>query len=177
MIKSGGSLFYKGDRCTIGAVISLKGLPYMVTVSHIFRRGEGDHLIVDGMELAVTRILKDFDLALIELPPTCMFEITELDSAAELEQAVLVNDIHAIRCRVVNAGASLLYLGFQCYNMPEPGDSGSPITQAGKVIGLMSSVTLDTCMGIAISSNIIRSLEDNNNESKDKRNKTLLKLF
>ncbi|KKG17263.1 hypothetical protein EO98_08715 [Methanosarcina sp. 2.H.T.1A.6] len=159
MIKSGGSFFYKGERCTIGAVISLNGLPYMVTVSHIFRRGEGDHLTVDGIKLTVTSILKDFDLALIELPPTCTFEITEFGRAAELEQAVLVNDIHVIKCRVVNAGASLLFLGFQCYNMPEPGDSGSPILQAGKVIGLMSSVTLDTCMGIAISSSIIRSLE------------------
>ncbi|AAM05722.1 TPA: trypsin-like peptidase domain-containing protein [Methanosarcina acetivorans] len=159
MIKSGGSFYYKGERCTIGAVILLKGLPYMVTVSHVFRRGEGDHLTVDGRKLTVTSILKAFDLALIELPPVCTFEITELGSAAELEQAVLVNDIHAIKCRVVSAGTSLLFLGFQCYNMPEPGDSGSPILQAGKVIGIISSITLDTCMGIAISSSIISSLE------------------
>lgn len=159
MIKSGGSFFYKGERCTIGAVISLKDLPYMVTVSHVFRRGEGDHLTADGRKLTVTRILKAFDLALIKLPPACTFEITELGSAAELEQAELVNEIHAIKCRVVNAGASLLFLGFQCYNMPEPGDSGTPVLQAGKVIGIMSSVTLDTCMGIAISSSVIRSLE------------------
>ena len=147
----------------------------MVTVSHMFRRGEGDHLIVNGTKLTVTNILKNFDLALIELPPACMFEITELGSAAELEQAVLVNDIHVIKCRVVNAGASLVFLGFRCSNLPEPGDSGPPIMQAEKVIGLMSSVTLDTCMGIAISSSIIRSLEDNDNESKDKRNKDLTK--
>lgn len=158
MIKSGGSFFYNRKRCTFGAVISLKGLLYMVTVSHIFR-GEGDHLTVDGMKLVVTRILKDYDLALIKLPPDSVVEITELGSAAELEQAELINDVHVIRCRVVNAGASLLFLGFQCSNMPEPGDSGSPILQAGKVIGLMSSITLDTCMGIAISSSIIRSLE------------------
>ncbi len=148
MIKSGGSFFYKGRRFTIGAVISFKGLPYMVTVSHIFRE-EGDHLTVDGMKVAVTRILKDFDLALIELPPACTFEITEFGSAAELEQATLVvNDTHVIRCRVVTAGASLLFLGFQCSDMPEPGDSGSPILQAGKVIGIISSITLDTCMGM-----------------------------
>jgi len=159
MIKSGGSFFYNGDRCTIGAVILLKGLPHMVTVSHVFRRGEGDHLTVDGRKLAVTSILKAFDLALVELPPVCTFEITELGSAAELEQAVLINDLHSINCRVVNAGASLLFLGFQCYNMPEPGDSGTPVLQEGKVIGIMSSVTLDTCMGIAISSSVIRSLE------------------
>jgi hypothetical protein len=158
MIKSGGSFFYKEKRCAIGAVISLKGVPYMVTVSHIFR-GAGDHLIVDGMEVAVTRILKDFDLALIKLPPDSEVELTEFGSAAVLEQAELINDIHIIRCRVVNAGASLLFLNFQYNNMPVPGDSGSPILQAGKVIGLMSSITLNSCMGTAISSSIIRSLE------------------
>ena len=158
MIKAGGSFFYKGKRCTIGAVISLKGLPYMVTVSHIFR-GEGDYLVVDGMLLPVTTVLKDYDLALIELPPDSAVETTELGNAAELEQAELINDIHAIRCRVVNAGASLLYLGFGCRSMPEPGDSGSPILQAGKVIGFISSITMDTCMGTAISSRILRSLE------------------
>jgi hypothetical protein len=157
MIKAGGSFFYNGKRCTIGAVILLKGLPYMVTVSHIFR-GAGDHLTVDGMKLVVTSILKDYDLALIELPPDSAVEITEFGSAAVLEQAELVNEIHIILCRVVNAGASLVYLSFRRFDMPEPGDSGSPILQAGKVIGLISSVTLNNCTGTAISSNILRSL-------------------
>jgi len=160
MIKSGGSFLYKGKRSFIGAVILHRGLPHMVTVSHIFLRGEGDHLIVDGMELTVTKVLKDFDLALIELPPASKFEITELGRAAELEQAAIVSDIRVIRCRVVNSGASLLFLGFQCNNMPEPGDSGSPVLQEEKVIGIMSSITLDTCMGIAISSNILLSLAE-----------------
>jgi len=157
MIKAGGSFFYKGKRCIIGAVISLKGLPYMVIVSHIFR-GEGDHLIVDGMEVSVTSFLKNFDLALIELPPECLVEITELGNAAELEEAFLVNDIHLIRCRMVNAGTSLLYLGFRCLDMPQSGDSGSTILQSGKVIGIISSVMLDNCMGIAMSSSIPRGL-------------------
>jgi len=158
MIKAGSSFFYMKKRCIVGAVILLKELPYMVTVSHLFK-GEGDSLIVDGMRLTVTRILKNYDLALIKLPPECMAKITELGSAAELEKAFLVNDIHVIRCRVINAGASLLYLGFRCLDMPEPGDSGSPILQAGKVIGIISSVMLDNCMGIAISSSVLRSLE------------------
>ena len=158
MIKSGGSFFHNGTRCTIGAVILLKGLPYMVTVSHLFR-GEGDHLTVDGMKLAVTRILKDYDLALIELPPDIPVEITEFGIPAVLEQAELINETHVIRCRIVNSGASLVYLSFPRLNMPEPGDSGSPILQGGKVIGLMSSVTLNNCMGTAISSNILRSLK------------------
>jgi hypothetical protein len=159
MIKAGSYFFHNGKRGTIGAVISLKGVRYMVTVSHIFR-GEGDHLTVDGRRLAVTRILKDHGLALIELPAGSEVEITEFGSPAELELAVLINETRTIHyCRVVNSGASLLFLGFQCHDMPEPEDSGSPIVQGGKVIGMMSSTTLDTCMGMAVSSNVLRSLE------------------
>jgi len=150
MIKSGGFFFYKGMRCIIGAVISLKGLPYIVTASHIFQ-GAGDHVKVDGMEVVVKSLLKEFDLALIELPPDCMVEITEFGSAVVLENASLVNDMHTIKCKVINAGASLLYLSFSYLDMPQPGDSGSPIMQAGKVIGLLSSLTLNSCMGTAIS--------------------------
>ena len=164
MIKAGSSFFHDGKRGTIGAVILLKGVLYAVTVSHIFR-GEGDRLTVNGMKLVVTGILKDHDLALIELPPDTpppdtAVEITEFGSPAELELAELINDTRTIHyCRVVNSGASLLFLGFQCHDMPEPEDSGSPIVQGGKVIGMMSSTTLDTCMGMAVSSNVLRSLE------------------
>jgi len=158
MIKAGSSFLHNGKRCTIGAVILLKGLPYMVTVSHIFR-GEGDRLTVDGMKLVVTRILKGYDIALIKLPPDIAVKITEFGSPAELELAVLVNDTRTINyCRVANSGASLLFLGFQCHDMPEPEDSGTPVLQGGKVIGMMTSTTLDTCMGIAVSSKILRSL-------------------
>ncbi|AKB51355.1 hypothetical protein MSBRW_2102 [Methanosarcina barkeri str. Wiesmoor] len=156
MIKAGSSFFHNGKRSTTGAVILLKGLPYMVTVSHIFW-GEGDHLTVDGMKLVVTRILKGYDIALIKLPPYTAVEITEFRSPAELELAVLVNDTRTINyCRVANSGASLLFLGFQCHDMPEPEDSGTPVLQGGKVIGMMTSTTLDTCMGIAVSSKILR---------------------
>lgn len=154
MIKSGGFFYYRGKRCIIGAVISFKGLIHIVTSAHIFH-GEQDQVIVDGKEAVVKNILKDFDLALIELPPDCKVELTELGSAAEVEQASLVNDLHTIKCIVANAGNSLLYLGFRCLDLPEPGDSGSPILQAGKVVGIMSSVSLDSCMGTAISSNVL----------------------
>ena len=54
-------------------------------------------MIVDGMKLVVTSILKGYDLALIELPPDSMVEITELGSAAELEQAKIINDVRVVR--------------------------------------------------------------------------------
>lgn len=144
-------------RCIIGAVISFKGLPNIVAASHIFR-GEGDRVTVDGREYVVKQIFKTYDLALIELSPDCTFEITQFGSAAVLENASLVNEIHSITCRVINAGATLVYLSFPYFDMPQPGDSGSPILQAGKVIGFLSSLTLNNCTGTAISSNILRNL-------------------
>lgn len=93
----------------------------------------------------------------MELPPDSPVEITEFGVPAVLEQAELINETHVIRCRIVNSGASLVYLSFPPLNMPEPRDSGSPILQGGKVIGLMSLVTLNNCMGTAISSNIFEA--------------------
>lgn len=153
MIKSGGSFFYKGKRCVIGAVISLKGLHYIVTASHIFH-GKEYHVEVDGMEAAVKTVVKDFDLALIELPSDCIVEITNFGKAVVLDDALLANEMHVIACRVINAGSSLLYLSFFS-DIPQPGDSGSPILQAGKVIGLISSMRLSTCMGTAISADVL----------------------
>jgi hypothetical protein len=157
MIKSGSFFYYKGMRCIIGAVILFNGVPYIVAASHIFR-GEGDSVTVDEREFTVKRLFKNFDLALIEILPDCTFETTKFGSAVVLENASLVNDTHVIACRVINAGNSLLYLSFPAFDMPQPGDSGSPILQAGNVIGLLSSITLNNCTGTAISSNILRNL-------------------
>lgn len=70
MIKSGGYFYYKGKNCIIGAVIQLKGLHYIVAASHIFK-GIGDNLEVNGLQVAVTTVIKDFNLALVELPSDC----------------------------------------------------------------------------------------------------------
>ncbi len=94
MIKSGGSFSYKGKRCIIGVVISLKGLSYIVTTSHIFH-GAGD-LHVDGKKVVVKIILKDLDLALIELPHDCIVEITKFGNAVVMDDAILSNDMHVI---------------------------------------------------------------------------------
>lgn len=122
MIKAGSSFFHNGKRGTIGAVISLKGVLYAVTVSHIFGGGVRALLTVEGKTLVVTRILKDHYLALIEIPPGSKAEITEFGSPGELELAELINDTRTIHyCRIANSGASLLFLGFP---MPRYAGSG-----------------------------------------------------
>jgi hypothetical protein len=102
----------------------------MVAAFHIFK-GAGDRVEVDGMEAGVMITLKDFDLALIELPTCCDIELTDFGSAAILEEAFLVNDDHIIKCRVLSAGASLLYLSFPCSDMPQPGNGNYFIAKTG----------------------------------------------
>jgi hypothetical protein len=159
MIKSGGSFLFKGMRCVIGAIILIKGRHYIACASHIFHgTGMRSRVQANGAEGIVSRFLDDFDIALIELPPGCTVEGTELGSAAVMEDSLLVNEYHSIPCRVIRAGVSLLSLLFPCSDMPQPGDSGSPIQQDGKVIGILSSVMLSNCTGTAVSSEVLRSL-------------------
>lgn len=112
----------------------------------------------NGVEGTVKKFLEGFDIALIELPYGCATEITALGSASVMDEAVLANETHSIPCRVIRAGASLLSLQFPCSDMPQPGDSGSPILQGGKVVGLLSSVMLSNCTGTAVSSEVLRDI-------------------
>jgi hypothetical protein len=159
MIKSGGTFLYKGYRCVIGAVITIKDRRYIAAASHIFSKADMKSRIqVEGTEGIIRKFMEDYDVALIELHSGCKDEATELGSADVMDDALLVNEHHTIPCRVIRAGTSLLYLQFHCSDMPQPGDSGSPILQEGKVIGLLSSVMLGNCTGTAVSSDVLRSL-------------------
>jgi hypothetical protein len=157
MIKSGGSFFHGGYRCVIGAVLSIRGRQYIATASHIFHRA-GTCVEVEGMKGMVRRFIEDYDVALIEVPSTVTAEVTEIGSAAIMDDALMVNENHSIPCRVTRAGVSLLSLQFPCSDMPQPGDSGSPIMHEGKVVGLLSSVMFGNCTGTAVSSDVLRSL-------------------
>jgi hypothetical protein len=125
--------------------------------SHIFHKA-GTCVEVEGMKGIVRRFIEDYDVALIELPPNATAEVTHLGSATVMEDALLVNERHTIQCRVTRAGASLLTLQFPCSDMPQPGDSGSPIVQDVMVVGLLSSVMFGNCTGTVVSSDVLRSL-------------------
>ncbi len=157
MIKSGGSFIFKGSRCAIGAVILIMEKPYIATASHIFQK-TGLRVQVESGEGIVRKFVDDFDIALIELPKNCVAEVTVFGSAKVLEEALLVNEYHSIGCTITRAGSSLLSLQFPYADMPLPGDSGSPIVQEGKVVGILSSVMLSNCIGTAVSSEVLRRL-------------------
>ncbi len=158
MIKSGETFLHGGYRCVVGAVLSIRKRHYLATASHIFHK-TGIFVDVEGMKGIVKRFIEDYDAALIELPGDCAPEVTSLGSAEVMADALLFNEHHSIPCRVTRAGASLLTLQFPCSDMPQPGDSGSPILQDGKVVGLLSSVMLGNCTGTAVSSDVLKCLE------------------
>ncbi|VVB87463.1 Uncharacterised protein [uncultured archaeon] len=161
MIKSGGSFLFKGIRCVIGAVFLIRGTQYIAAAAHVFgKAGVGSRVQVDGAQGTVKCFLEDYDIALIELSSGVAAEVTRLGSAAVMEEAMLVNERHTIPCRVIRAGASLIYLQFPCSNMPQPGDSGSPVSQEEKVVGFLSSVMLGNCTGTAVSADALRKLND-----------------
>jgi len=157
MIKSGDSFFYKGTRYVIGAILSIDGRHYIAAAAHIFHE-TGNNVQVNGTEGIVKRFLDDFDVALIELSSGCMDQITELGSTSVMEEAMMSNEKSNIPCRIIQGGTSLLSLLFRCFDMPQPGDSGSPIVQKGKVIGLLSSIAIGNCTGTAVSSEVLRNL-------------------
>ncbi len=176
MIKSGGFFSIRGVNCVIGAIVSIKEKYYITTASHIFQGDRiGTVVQVGSFQCINKKFLRDFDIVLIELPSGSDAVITELGRAAVMEDAQLINERHSIECRVIRAGAGLHSLLFPCFDMPQPGDSGSPILQDGKVIGLLSSVMLSNCTGTAVSSDVLRDLnfaeeyQEKNGRSKNRR--------
>ncbi|MGZ7047099.1 MAG: hypothetical protein ACXVHP_02305, partial [Methanobacterium sp.] len=54
-------------------------------------------------------------------------------------------------CNVMTTGKTYHYLSFSFKTLPLPGDSGSPIIQDRKVVGILASIFYTNANGIAIS--------------------------
>lgn len=155
MITEGCLVKNKAIRGTIGAVIPYRKRVCAITAGHVVRYGNGavgTKVAVGGYDSVVVNLLNDYDLALIDIPA----EHSRLSAIghAYFGAAELVAYDRRIECRVIDTGRTLNRLAFPCANMPLPGDSGAPIVQEGKVIGLLSSVLFNNCTGLGISSEV-----------------------
>ena len=155
MITEGCLVKSKAIRGTVGAIIPYNERMCAITAGHVIRYGNGavgTKVVVDGHESTVIRLLNDYDLALIEVPP----EHATLSTIgrASFGPAELVTYDRRITCRVIDTGKNLNRFAFPCGNMPMPGDSGAPIIQKDEVIGLLSSVLYNNCTGLGISSEV-----------------------
>jgi hypothetical protein len=155
MITEGCLVQSKEIRGTIGAVITYHERVCAITAGHVIRYGNGEvgtKVVVGGYESTVAQLLNDYDLALIDVPR----EHAKLSSIgqARFGPAELITYERRIKCRVVDSGRNLNRFAFPCADMPLPGDSGAPIVQEGKVIGLLSSILYNNCTGLGISSEV-----------------------
>jgi len=91
------------------------------------------------------------DLAVIEVDaPEEEIEISDI-AEPEIGPAYSLNGTKRINCNVMTVGKTYHYLSFPMGDMPLPGDSGSPIIQGDKVVGILASIFFNNATGIAAS--------------------------
>jgi hypothetical protein len=62
----------------------------------------------------------------------------------------------SLKCRISDTSGSIAYVVLPLSHLPGPGDRDRPLIQDGHVVGLLLSINMHTCEGIAISSEMIK---------------------
>lgn len=153
-ISAGGKLICNDKTGIIGAVIEYNGNNCVLTAYHILKVGKcglGDKISFNSAEGRVIEILMDYDLAIIEITDfEHDIEFSEIGNP-EIGPAYAFKGDFKNPCNVMTVGKTYHYLSFSFETLPLPGDSGSPIIQNGKVVGILASVFHTNANGIAIS--------------------------
>ncbi len=103
--------------------------------------------------MRLIEILIDFDLAVVEVyAPRSQLEFSDI-GVPEIGPAYALKGDFKNPCNVMTVGKTYHYLSFSFRTLPLPGDSGSPIIQDGKVVGILASVFYTNANAIAISLN------------------------
>ncbi len=154
MIAAGGKIVCNKKDGVIGAIIKNFDKYCVLTAYHILKVGKcdlGSTVHLNSYTGKVIEIIWDYDLAVIEVDaPEEEIEISDID-APEIGPAYSLNGTKRINCNVMTTGKVYHYLSFPMGDMPLPGDSGSPIIQGDKVVGILASIFYNNATGIAVS--------------------------
>jgi len=154
MIAAGGKIVCNKKDGVIGAVIEDHGKYYVLTVYHVLKVGKcglGSTVHLNGYSGRVVEVHWYHDLAVIEVDaPEEEIEISDI-TEPEIGPAYSLNGTKRINCNVMTVGKTYHYLSFPMGDMPLPGDSGSPIIQGDKVVGILASIFFNNATGIAAS--------------------------
>ena len=74
----------------------------------------------------------------------------------KLGDAELVNARARMDCKISDISWSISYVALQPGNPPGPGDSGTPVIQGGKVVGMLLSLSMHTWKGILMNAELIK---------------------
>ncbi|MCX6672651.1 MAG: hypothetical protein NTY37_02610 [Methanothrix sp.] len=152
MIKSGDQFITGRSGGVVGAVVPWRGAFAGVAPAHIFHAAGTHKLRVAGLACQVAYMPNDADLAFFPILGAC--RPTDLGKP-RLGEAELKNSQGSLKCRISDTSWSIAYVVLPLGNLPGPGDSGSPLIQGGHVVGLLLSINMHTCKGIAISAEMI----------------------
>ena len=157
MIKSGDFFLSGKTGGVIGAVVPWRGAYAGVAPAHIFHYAGTDSLRVGNLACKVAFIPGDADLAFFPLlaaaEPTAM-------GKPRLGEVALENAARKRSCRISDVSWSIAYVVLPPGDLPGPGDSGTPLLQNGRVVGMLLSFNMHTCKGIAISAEMIKEVSE-----------------
>ncbi|HNR58052.1 MAG: hypothetical protein PHN90_04690 [Methanothrix sp.] len=146
-----GDLFSAGRQGgVVGALIKGRRGCIGVTARHIMRLAGTKDLAIGDEGGVVIAEWEAFDLVYFRIS-RC--EPTDL-APPRLGPARLANAVRSRDCSISDVG-DLLAVVIGHGNMPGPGESGTPLLQDGKVVGILSSINLNAGKGTAISSRVV----------------------
>ena len=158
-VKAGGTLICNNKEGVIGAVVKYKNKNCILTAYHVLRLGNcnlGDNLKINGFKAKVIEILVNYDLAIAEIhAQDSSLEFSNIYKP-EIGPAYALKGEFRNPCNIMTLGKTYHYLSFSFQTLPLPGDSGSPIIQNGKVVGILASIFYNNATGIAISLEIFQ---------------------
>ena len=162
-LSAGGTLICNDKQGIIGAIIKYNRKNCVLTAYHVLKVGScglGDKVSFDNINGIVIEILMNYDLAVIEIMTSePNFEFSEIGTP-EIGQAYAIKGSFKNPCNIMTIGKTYHYISFSFSTLPLPGDSGSPIIQNGKVVGILASVFYTNANGIAISLDFIKNQKD-----------------
>lgn len=158
-VRAGGTLICNDKTGVIGAVIKYNNKNCILTAYHVLRVGNcnlGNTIHVNKFRGKVTQILLNYDLAIAEIyAPESALEFSDMGEP-NIGPAYALNGEFKNPCNIMTLGKTYHYLSFSFQTLPLPGDSGSPIIQDGKVVGILASIFYNNATGIAISLEIFK---------------------
>lgn len=152
---SAGDFFLAGrSGGVIGAVVSWRGGFAGAAPAHIFQLADTKSLRIGRLDAKVVHIPEGADLAFF--PLLAASRPTDF-GRPRLGGATLENRMEKTACRISEVSWSVLYVVLPPGDLPGPGDSGTPLVQDGRVVGMLLSLNMHTCKGIAISAEMIEN--------------------
>jgi len=153
-VAAGGTLTCNDKTGIIGAVIKYRDKNCILTAYHVLKVGNcnlRDNLWINEFKCKIIQILIDYDLAIAEIyAPEHALEFSNMGKP-EIGPAYALKGEFKNPCNIMTIGKTYHYLSFSFRTLPLPGDSGSPIIQNGKVVGILASIFYTNANGIAVS--------------------------